>query len=66
MHPLTPTKLPLKDFFAEFAALSAAGGSRNPLRLNRARFPLREVFRILFATTVYARAMRRAWRDYDA
>jgi len=65
MHPLTPTKLPLKEFFAEFAALSAAGSSRNPLRINRARFPLREVFRILFATTSYARAMRRAWRDYQ-
>ena len=46
MHPLTPTTLPLEEFFTEFAALSAIGSSRNPLRINRARFPLREVLRI--------------------
>jgi hypothetical protein len=65
MHPLTPTAIPLREFYAEFAKLSAIGSSRNPLRTQRARFPLREVFRILLATTGYARAMRRAWRDYQ-
>jgi hypothetical protein len=64
MHPLTSTVIPLPQFFAEFAKLSAIGSSRNPLRTNRARFPVREVFRILLATIAYARAHRRAWRDY--
>ncbi len=64
MHPLTPTAIPLREFFSEFAKLSAIGSSRNPLRTNRARFPLREVLRILIVTTGYARALRRAWRDY--
>jgi radical SAM superfamily enzyme YgiQ (UPF0313 family) len=64
MHPLTSTVIPLPQFFAEFAKLSAIGSSRNPLRTNRARFPVRELFRILLATIAYARAHRRAWRDY--
>ncbi|HEY5909106.1 MAG TPA: radical SAM protein [Verrucomicrobiae bacterium] len=65
MHPLTPTALPLREFYREFAKLSAIGSLRNPLRTQRARFPLREVVRILLATTRYARTMRRAWRDYQ-
>jgi radical SAM superfamily enzyme YgiQ (UPF0313 family) len=64
MHPLTPTTLPLREFYRAFAKLSAIGSARNPLRTNRARFPLREVFRILLAARGYARALRRAWRDY--
>ena len=64
MHPLTPTTLPLRQFFAEFAKLSAIGSQRNPLRTSRARFPVREIFRILLATGAYARVLRRAWRDY--
>ena len=38
-------------FNREFAKLSAIGSLRNPLRTQRARFPLSEVFRILLATT---------------
>jgi radical SAM superfamily enzyme YgiQ (UPF0313 family) len=65
MHPLTPTAIPIREFYAEFAKLSAIGSSRNPLRTNRARFPLREVIRILLAAGGYARALRRAWRDFQ-
>ncbi len=64
MHPLTPTAIPLREFCAEFAKLSAIGSSRNPLRPHMTRVPLREVFRILLAARGYARALRRAWRDY--
>jgi hopanoid C-3 methylase len=65
MHPLTPTTIPLRQFFAEFAKLSRIGSLRNPLRTSRARVPLLEIFRILLATSAYARALRRAWRDYS-
>ena len=65
MHPLTRTTLPLRSFFAHFAELSALGSSRNPLRTNRARFPFRDVFRILMAASGYSRALRRAWRDFQ-
>lgn len=64
MHPLTPTELPLREFYAEFAKLSAIGSARNPLRTNNARFPIREIFRIVLAAGGYARALKRAWRDY--
>lgn len=64
MHPLTRTALPLREFFAEFAELSAIGSMRNPLAVNRARFPIRDMFRIMAAARGYSRALRRAWRDY--
>ena len=64
MHPLTPTAIPLREFYQEFGKLSTIGSSRNPLRTNRARFPLRNVARILLAAGGYARTLRRAWRDY--
>ncbi|MEI8079353.1 MAG: radical SAM protein, partial [bacterium] len=64
MHPLTPTKLPLRDFYREFSQLNAIGSRRNPLRVNQARFPLRDLVRIILATGGYARALRRAWRDF--
>jgi len=64
MHPLTPTTLPLREFCREFAKLNVIGSSRHPLRVKRARFPVREIFRIVLATGGYARALRRAWRDY--
>jgi len=64
MHPLTPTAMPLKEFYREFAELSAIGSSRNPLRVKQARFPLRDVVRVVVATTGYARALRCAHRDF--
>jgi len=64
MHPLTPTALPRDEFFREFAALSAIGASRNPLRTNSARFPFRDILRIVLAARGYSKALRRAGRDY--
>ena len=64
MHPLTPTALPLREFFTEFAKLSAIGSSRNPLRTNRARFPAARDFPDLAGRERLRRALRRAWRDF--
>ncbi|MFP4379602.1 MAG: B12-binding domain-containing radical SAM protein [Candidatus Sumerlaeia bacterium] len=64
MHPLTPTTLPLKEFFREFASLSTMVGSKHPLRAPGVRFPFRDIFRIIRATAVYSRALRNAWKDY--
>ena len=64
MHPLTPTVIPLREFCAEFAKLSGIGSSNNPLRPHMTRVKLRETLRILLAARGYARALRRAWRDY--
>lgn len=65
MHPLTPTAMPRKEFFREFAALSAIGAARNPLRATNARFPFRDILRIVLAARGYSKALRRAWRDYE-
>lgn len=64
MHPLTQTQMPLKEFYREFSKLSSIGSSRNPLRAQNARFPIREIFRIVLAATGYARALKNAWKDF--
>jgi len=64
MHPLTPTALPLREFFECFATLSTAGSRNNPLRAPGTRFPFRDIARVVWASASYARALRRAWRDY--
>ncbi len=64
MHPMTPTAIPLQDFFTEFSKLSTIGSSRNPLSTNRARFPFRDILRIILVSNGYKRALRNAWRDY--
>ena len=64
MHPMTPTVLPLKEFFERFSALVGAGAKKNPLRRPETRFPLYEIPRIIRATTSYSRALRKAYRDY--
>jgi radical SAM superfamily enzyme YgiQ (UPF0313 family) len=65
MHPLTPTALPLKEFFREFASLLDLGPLKHPLRAPGVRFPFRDIFRIITATKSYAKALRNGWRDYD-
>ncbi len=64
MHPLTPTALPLKEFYREFSALVSAGSARNPLRQPGTRFPFREIIRVVHAAGSYSRALRRAHRDF--
>ena len=66
MHPLTPTSIPLRDFYKEFAEVSAIGAQKNPLRAPGVRFPFRDIIRIIRASTGYSRAMRRAYRDYPS
>lgn len=65
MHPLTKTALPLKKFYRHFARLSSIGSKRNPLRGPKTRMPVRDIFRIVFATIDYSWSLRRAWRDLD-
>lgn len=65
MHPLTPTALPPKKFYKHFARLSSIGSSRNPLRSPKTRMPVRDIFRIIFATLNYSWSLKRAWRDLE-
>ncbi|MGB2986555.1 MAG: radical SAM protein [Phycisphaerae bacterium] len=66
MHPLTPTVLPLREFFRQFSLLSSAGGRRNPLRSPKNRLQVRDIIKVVYATTSYTRTLRRAYRDFPS
>lgn len=65
LHSLLPTKLPLPEFYAEFAALYDRA---LPLRYRLGglrRYGLRDSLRILRHTPAVMRAMRNGYQDYD-
>ena len=64
MHPLTPTRLPLKEFCALYARQLAEAGAKNPLRIQRRPLPLRDMIHAGYATYRYHRAFRDLYRDY--
>lgn len=64
MHPLTPTKLPLKEFFRRYAKQIRDAGSRNPLRVQRRPVKVSEMPRLAWAGMTYGRAFESAYRDF--
>ena len=64
MHPLTPTRIPLKEFSRLFAEQVRDGTARTPLRLARHPLPPRDMLRIWRAERDYYRGFRRLYRDY--
>ena len=64
MHPLTPTALPLREFYREFASLVWAGAGKSPLRARRSLVRPRDLARVWWAAARYSRALRRAYRDF--
>ncbi len=64
MHPLLPTRMPLREFAANYARLLAEAGARNPLRLQRRPVPVRDMVRVLHATFRFQRAFKRLYRDF--
>lgn len=65
MHPLTPTALPLEEFYARYADLIALAADKNPLRRPTTKLSLLDVGRAAQATRGYVNAVRDAWRDYE-
>jgi len=64
MHPLLPTRLPLREFARQYALTAAAAARRNPMRVRAVpRRPL-DLLRILYAEFRYVRAFRRLDRDF--
>ena len=65
-HPLTPTKLPLRKFFEEYASLYAHGSKRNPLRVKH--HPIRpwELLKVLLAEKRYSSTFRNNHADYPS
>ena len=64
MHPLTPTRLPLKEFCSLYARQIDEAASKNPLRIQRRPVPLRDLVRVGYATYKYGRAFRDLYRDF--
>lgn len=64
MHPLTKTKLPLKQFAEEYSSLVKAGTAKTPLRANRHIAPPKDMVRILLAEANYRKGFRKIYRDY--
>lgn len=64
MHPLTPTRLPLRDYFALYARQIKEAGKKNPLRVAGRPIHPADIPRLVNAEMRYARAFAGAWRDY--
>lgn len=66
MHPLTPTRLPLKDFFHHYATQVREAGCRNPLRVQQRPVHPADIPRLARAELAYPRAFARGYRDFPA
>jgi radical SAM superfamily enzyme YgiQ (UPF0313 family) len=64
MHPLLPTKLPLREFAKLYAGVVKAAARRNPMRVHAIPRRPRDLARVLWAEWHYLRAFRRLHRDF--
>ena len=64
MHPLLPTKLPLREFARQYALTVAAAARRNPMRIRATPRRPFDLLRILYAEFFYLRAFRRIHHDF--
>jgi radical SAM superfamily enzyme YgiQ (UPF0313 family) len=64
MHPLNPTKMPLRRYYKRLARLIEEAGKKNPLRAPGNRLPPLDIVRIVLASRTYSRCLKKAYRDY--
>lgn len=64
MHPLVPTKLPLREFAQRYAAQVWRSGPKNPLRVGSRPLRPRDLWRVVRAEALCMLAYRRSYRDY--
>jgi hopanoid C-3 methylase len=64
MHPLTPTRLPLRQFAALYARQIHEASLKNPRRSDRRPLHPSEMFRIVKAQLLYERAYASIYRDF--
>lgn len=64
MHPLTKTKLPLKQYADQFSQLVREGTAKTPLRINRHIAPPQDMIRIIAAEANYRKVFRHIYKDY--
>lgn len=64
MHPLTPTRLPLKRFSALYARQIHEASTKNPRRADRRPLHPLDMPRVVIAQAAYERAYENLYRDY--
>ncbi|MFZ2492176.1 MAG: radical SAM protein [Thermoanaerobaculia bacterium] len=64
MHPLTPTRLPLREFSRLYAQQINEAGKKNPRRAARKPIHPADMLRVVKAQTLYERAYANIHRDY--
>ncbi|HSP34919.1 MAG TPA: hypothetical protein VLU46_11435 [Thermoanaerobaculia bacterium] len=64
MHPLTPTKLPLRQFCKLYAEQVREAGTKNPRRAARVPVHPADMARVIRAQWGYERAFENIYRDY--
>ena len=64
IHPLTPTKLPLREFCALYARQVTEAEAKNPMRIENRRIPFKELVRVSLGTFHYSRAFKNLYHDY--
>jgi len=64
MHPLTPTKVPLRRFSRLLAEQAALGTARTPMRVQRHPAPPLDLLRVWRADRRYFRGFRDLYKDY--
>lgn len=64
MHPLTPTRLPLREFCRLYAQQIREASAKNPRRASRRPVHPAELLRVIAAETRYVSAYTNVYRDY--
>ena len=64
MHPLTPTRIPLRTFAGLFASQAAEGAAKTPLRQHHHPLLPTDLFRVLSAQRQYENGYRKLYKDY--
>lgn len=64
MHPLSLTKMPLRRFYKHFASLVSEGGKKNTLRNPGMKIPPVDIIKVVFASFMYGRSLKKAYRDF--
>jgi radical SAM superfamily enzyme YgiQ (UPF0313 family) len=65
MHTILPTRLPLRRFYQNFSDLYATAFRANPLRLNKVKFPIRELATVISRGFKYVFAVRNLYKEYE-
>jgi radical SAM superfamily enzyme YgiQ (UPF0313 family) len=65
MHTILPTRLSIRRFYQHFSDLYGIVFRANPLRLNKIKFPLRELGTVVYRGIKYVFALRKLYLEYE-